>query len=375
MSLLLASYLILLPALILPAAAQTWTSCNPLNGTDCPSDPALGTSNASFTLNSTSIFHTSLWNTTAGALTYNSSGAAFTIAKRGDAPTIQSKFYIFFGEVEVWLKAASGQGVISTVVLQSDDLDEIDQEFIGNNDTHVENNYYGKGNTTDAYKRAKWYALPDHGNPTEGYHNYTTRWTNKSLEWYIDGSIVRTLAYDDANGGADYPQTPMNVRIGIWAGGDKDNSNYTIQWAGGEIDYTKAPYTMFVQSVRVTDFSTGSEYKYGDTTGSSQSIRIVPGNSTALKILNAPPPESISQRFNHLPHGAKIGISSAVVAAIAICIGMWAFCCFKQRKAGKAERRLADAMFEKDTAELMAYRQQRNKGGALVSEREMGHGF
>ena len=369
MSLLLVSCLTLLPYLILPSAAQTWTSCNPLNGTGCAPDPALSTSNATFTLNSTSSFQTSLWNTTAGALTYNASGAAFTIAQKGDAPTIQSKFYIFFGEVEVWLKAAPGAGVVSTVVLQSDDLDEIDLEFVGNNDTHAENNYYGKGNTTDAYERAKWYALPDHGDPRDGYHNYTTRWTNESLEWYIDGSIVRTLAYDDANGGASYPQTPMNVRIGIWAGGDKDNSNYTVQWAGGEIDYTKGPYTMYVQSVRVNDYSTGSEYKYGDTTGTSQSIQTVPGNSTALKILSAPPPESVTQRFNGLSHGAKIGIFSTVVAAIAVCVVMWAFCCIKQRRAGKAERRVADAMFEKDTAELMAYRSQMGKGG-LVGERE-----
>lgn len=370
MSFLLAFCLTLSPYLILPATAQTWTSCNPLNGTGCPSDLALGTSNASFTLNSTSSFQSSLWNTTAGALTYNSSGAAFTIAQKGDAPTIQSKFYIFFGEVEVWLKAAPGQGVVSSVVLQSDDLDEIDQEFIGNNDTHAENNYYGKGNTTDAVARGKWYALPGGGSPTEGYHNYTTRWTNESLEWYIDGSIVRTLAYDDANGGASYPQTPMNVRIGIWAGGDEDNNNYTIQWAGGEIDYSKGPYTMFVQSVRVTDYSTGSEYKYGDTSGSSQSIQIVPGNSTALHILTAPPPQSITQRFNGLPHGAKIAIISVVAAAIAICVGMWGFCCIKQRRVGKAERKVADAMFEKDTAELMAYRVRMAKGG-YVREREV----
>ena len=370
MSFLLASCLTFLSYSILPATAQTWTSCNPLNGTGCAPDPALGTSNASFTLNSSSSFESSLWNTTAGSLTYNSSGAAFTIAQKGDAPTIQSKFYIFFGEVEVWLKAAPGQGVVSSVVLQSDDLDEIDQEFIGTNDTHAENNYYGKGNTTDAFERAKWYPLPNHGNPTEDYHNYTTRWTNESLEWYIDGSIVRTLAYDDANGGRSYPQTPMNVRIGIWAGGDAANSNYTIQWAGGEIDYSKGPYTMYVQSVRVTDFSTGSEYKYGDTSGSWQSIQTVPGNSTALKILTAPPPKSITQRFNGLSHGAKIGIFSTVVAAIAVCVGMWVLCCVKQRRAGKAERRVADAIFEKDTAELMAYRAGLGTRGH-ASEREM----
>lgn len=73
----------------------------------------------------------------------------------------------------------------------------------------------------------------------DAFHNYTTRWTKDSLEWYIDGNIVRTLAYADANGGKSYPQSPMNVRLGVWAGGDKNNNNYTVQWAGGEIDYNK----------------------------------------------------------------------------------------------------------------------------------------
>lgn len=160
----------------------------------------------------------------------------------------------------------------TAVVLESDDLDEIDLEFVGSNTTHAENNYYSKGNTTHAYERAKWYPMA--AAPQDGFHNYTTRWTKESLDWYIDGNIVRTLAYADADGGKSYPQTPMNVRIGVWAAGDPKNSNYTVAWAGGEINYDKGPYTMYVQSIRATDYSTGSTYTYGDTTGDWQSIKI-----------------------------------------------------------------------------------------------------
>ena len=108
------SVLLLLFAIISPAIAQTWTSCNPLNETDCPSDPALGISNATFDLTKTT-FADNVWNTTAGTINYGVNGAEFTIAKEGDAPTIQSKFYILFGEVEVWLQAAPGQGVVSSM--------------------------------------------------------------------------------------------------------------------------------------------------------------------------------------------------------------------------------------------------------------------
>ena len=157
-------------------------------------------------------------------------------------------------------------------MLESDDLDEVDWEFIGSNTTNAETNYYGKGNTTDAFARAKWHPM---ATPQENFHNYTTRWTNETLEWYIDGNLTRTLAYADANGGKSFPQTPMNVRLGIWAAGDSANNNYTVQWAGGPIDYSKGPYTMYVQSVRITDYSSGASYKYGDKTGSWESIDIV----------------------------------------------------------------------------------------------------
>ena len=96
-----------------PAAAQTWTNCNPLNQTNCPSDTALGISNATFDFTKTAAAD-NVWNTTAGNVVYGDNGAEFTIAKAGDSPTIQSKFYIFFGEVEVWLRAAPGQGVVSS---------------------------------------------------------------------------------------------------------------------------------------------------------------------------------------------------------------------------------------------------------------------
>jgi hypothetical protein len=66
------------------------------------------------------------WKVTAGDITYNSQGAGFTVAKHGDAPTIQTKDYFFFGTVEVKMQAAPGTGIVSSIVLESDDLDEID---------------------------------------------------------------------------------------------------------------------------------------------------------------------------------------------------------------------------------------------------------
>ncbi|KAL8915271.1 MAG: hypothetical protein Q9172_006921, partial [Xanthocarpia lactea] len=208
-----------------PVAAQTFTACNPLNTTNCPVDIALGT-NHTYDLTTSAAGDT--WNTTAGTVNYRLAGAEFIMNSRGDAPTIQSNYYIFGGEVE-----------------------------------------------------------------------------------FVDGASVRVLKHGNANGGKNFPQTLMQVKVGIWAGGDKDNDKDTIEWAGGETDYGKGPYTMWVKSVRVTDFSRGSEYSYGDMTGSWDSIKIKPGNSTIAEELNAPPPMTASQRWNKLPPGAKIGVGSA----------------------------------------------------------------
>ncbi len=98
--------------------AQTFTSCNPLNSTNCPVDTALGTNHTwDFT---TGQADTTSWNTTDGAITYGTNGAEFTISKKGDAPTIQTNFYILGGEIETWLKAAPGQGKARSLVLPMD---------------------------------------------------------------------------------------------------------------------------------------------------------------------------------------------------------------------------------------------------------------
>lgn len=169
------------------------------------------------------------------------------------------------------MKAANGTGIVSSIVLESDDLDEIDWEFLGGNDTSVETNYFGKGNTT-SYDRAIYYDVND---VQDTWHNYTLDWTSDRLEWIIDGTVVRTLNYSDANSGKNYPQTPMTVRLGIWAGGDTSaNSEGTVEWAGGNTTYKNTPYIMSVKSLYVEDYSVGKSYTYGNTSGDWESINI-----------------------------------------------------------------------------------------------------
>jgi hypothetical protein len=91
--------------------------------TACPGDPALGkTIVVDFTAGANSEFTAEAGTT----INYGSAGAEFTIGSTGAARTMISTHYIFFGRVETWMKSAPGQGIVSSFVLESDDLDEID---------------------------------------------------------------------------------------------------------------------------------------------------------------------------------------------------------------------------------------------------------
>lgn len=255
----------------------------------CSPDTALGSSSFSSSWTSSSSLGDG-WTTTAGKVNFGADGALFTINGAGDAPTIQSDFYFFFGSLEVTMKAAPGVGIVSSIVLLSDTLDEVDWEFVGGDATQTQTNYFGKGNTT-TYDRAIWYPV---ASPQTTSHTYTVDWTAESITWAIDGTVVRTLPYAAANGGQNYPQTPMRVRIGNWAGGAPGNAEGTIEWAGGETDFSKAPFTMSVSSVKVTNYSPGSEYVYKDMTGSYESIEVVNGGAKGSAGVFAPSDVSTS---------------------------------------------------------------------------------
>ncbi|KAL9618207.1 MAG: hypothetical protein Q9160_007041 [Pyrenula sp. 1 TL-2023] len=354
------------------ALAQTWTACNPLNETTCPLDPALGVDNYTidFVKQTPS---TDVWNTTAGTIKYGDEGAEFTINKKGDSPTVQTNFYFFFGSAEVIMKTAHGIGVVSSIVLESDDLDEVDWEMLGGNTTHVETNYFGKGNTT-SFDRAIYYPVE---NPQETWHNYTVTWTKDQIDWYVDSQNLRTLKAEDAEGGSQFPQTPMNLRLGIWAGGDPKNPNGTIEWAGGEIDYDGGPYTMTVKSVKVSDTSRGTQYQYGDTSGSWQSIKVLNDTKKALPLdgnQSKSSSQNAHQKWNSLSQTAKISIGASIAGVALLAAVIFAFCCIKQRRLGKKERALADAEYEKRTQELLTYRSEMQRTRTFNMNMKMGGG-
>lgn len=203
---------------------------------------------------------------------YGDDGVSFSVASQGDSPQLMSTFHIMFGRVAVTMKAAPGQGIVSSVVLQSATLDEIDFEWLGTDDAQVQTNYFGKG-VQGSYNRGQF--NPAKNNQAE-FHTYTIDWTKDRILWAVDDTEVRTQTSDSAEDD-QYPQSPMQVKFGSWAGGDPSNTQGTIDWAGGRTNYGDGPYTMVVESISISDYSTGKEYRYTDNSGSWESIEAVDG--------------------------------------------------------------------------------------------------
>ncbi|KAG5368864.1 putative glycosidase CRH1 [Yarrowia sp. C11] len=286
------------------ALAQTYTSCNPLTQT-CDPNPALGGAKQFDFTQEQGDWHVTF---KPDRVEYTPDGVSLRVQSQGDNPTLQSDFYLMFGRVEAVIQAAPGVGIVSSFVLQSEDLDEIDLEWLGGDNTQVQTNFFVKGNT-DTYDRGQFHPI---GNPTGEFHTYVIEWTAEQITWTVNGQVIRVLPSNDYHG---FPQSPMNIRMGVWAGGDPTNSPGTIMWAGGPTNYEAGPYPMLIKSVNVEDYSTGDAYVYSDMSGTWQSIVAQNGEVHPVRPAVIPPADGTKFDLVSADQGGKSSTASSAPAS------------------------------------------------------------
>ncbi|RAL67108.1 hypothetical protein DID88_007888 [Monilinia fructigena] len=134
------------------------------------------------------------------------------------------------------VQTSRGQGVVTAFILFSDVKDEIDFEFVGSKLGTAESNYYFQGITN--YDNEQDITLSD---TYANYHDYEINWTPDEITWLVDGQVGRTKKRADTwNATANqwnFPQTPARVQLSLWPAGLATNSQGTIEWAGGIIDW------------------------------------------------------------------------------------------------------------------------------------------
>lgn len=131
---------------------------------------------------------------------------------------------------------------------------------------------------------------------------------------------------------------------------------------------------MQIKSIRVTDGTNNtSSYSYSDRSGAWQSIVGVAGESQAYIAMHTlTAAQRAQQNWNNLSPAAKIGIGCAIGGVFLIGFIAFAFYFISQRRAGRAERQLADKEWEQHTNELADYRRMMAKGQFAIQH--MGHG-
>lgn len=212
-------------------------------------------------------------------VTYNTkgrnNGAELEFLERYDSQQLFSNFYFLFGRAEFVVEAAPGPGIISDMMLLSDDLDEVDWEFRGTLTDEVQTGWFGKG-VTGLYNHSITPTIPT---PMTQFHTYAYDWTPERVNWEADGIVVRTLEASDCLGtNNQYPQTPMKAMLGLWDAGDPDHYD---PWSAGvtPIPPPDGGYSFYVKSVKIWNSNPALCYNWTDHSGSWQSIEAI--NDTA----------------------------------------------------------------------------------------------
>lgn len=120
-----------------------------------------------------------------------------------------------YGFYSVKMKAAKCPGVISSFFTYIGfPWDEIDIEFLGDDTTKVQFNYYTGGIGHHEYV---YYLGFD---ASEDFHEYAFDWQPDSITWYVDGRPVYRAT-------KNIPSTPGQIMVNLWNVADSN-----ADWAG-----------------------------------------------------------------------------------------------------------------------------------------------
>ena len=112
------------------------------------------------------------------------------------------------------MKAAKCPGVISSFFTYTGHpWDEIDVEFLGNDTTRIQLNYYTNGTGGHEFL----YELGFDG--SEGFHEYGFDWQPDSITWYVDGKAVYRAT-------ENIPSASGKIMMNVW------NTRGVDEWAG-----------------------------------------------------------------------------------------------------------------------------------------------
>ncbi|KAG5939766.1 hypothetical protein E4U53_007740, partial [Claviceps sorghi] len=151
-------------------------------------------------------------------------------------------------------------------------------ELLGAYDNQAQTNYFYDGQALfNTYNNTYDLATSSFDAP----QTYAVEWTDQFLSFSINDT-VRKVWYPGEIPPEKWPQTPMQVKLGVWSVGN-DSDPGTVAWAGGVPDWAAGPYRALFTRLQIQDY-TGFcnetdgggrvEYQYDERTVGWQKIRI-----------------------------------------------------------------------------------------------------
>jgi len=199
---------------------------------------------------------------------------------------LSSVNYVWYGKISATMVTSAGAGVVSAFIMMSGVQDEIDYEFVGVDLQHGQTNYYSRG--IPVYTNSANVSSP---NTNTESHTYTIDWTQDSITWAVDGTVLRTKNRSDTwnatSGRWEFPQTPSTIELSLWPAGLSTNAPGTVDWAGGLVDWNSQYMQNGYYYALITDVSvecydppagaqiSGSKsYTYTDRNAFNTSVKI-----------------------------------------------------------------------------------------------------
>ena len=135
----------------------------------------------------------------------------------------RSRQYFSYGMYSVSMKPAKCSGVISSFFTYTNNpWDEIDIEFLGNDTTKVQFNYFTNGVGEHEF-------VYDLGfDASEDFHEYAFLWLPNSITWYVDGVAVYSAT-------ENVPQASAQIMMNLW------NVHDDLAGWPGKLDQTHLP--------------------------------------------------------------------------------------------------------------------------------------
>lgn len=139
---------------------------------------------------------------------------------------MRTRGYYGYGDYEVSMKPAKKVGTASTFFVCTGDYDyqpgstmpnpwdEVDIEFLGQDTTKVQFNYFVNGVGTGVHE----YVYDLGFDASEDFHTYGFRWAEDHITWFVDGEPVYRV---DASADNPMPSTAGRMLMNYWCGNSK----------------------------------------------------------------------------------------------------------------------------------------------------------